>query len=387
MAFPSTESTRLSTGGSKRAPLATSHLGDRAKPKVSIPFFPKKRKSAPPCSYSKRPAGVVCVVTEDRDRVRDLASSMWGDASHAWPGPSFWAPWGHGQGMRSGSGSLGSQSWRRAARCSVFGDRGAAVPSVLGTVWWPRCMSCRSLSPTHPLAQNAPRHRPALLLKTPKSHPRGLSGAEVFPRPPTALHGGRMRGKRCSLAQGSALPSGGWMKFGAGGASAKPPASSLGGGGSFFLLSCCQKGKLLHETRGGAARHRFPKAFRSVSQRRIPRGALASCSLHRGRRHPRVLSSTKAPSQHPLSASAPSDFGLAHPSSWRWRVPRLCPSATGRRGGRKKHPCGFSVPLLPAGDTPVSSGYSCFPCGGPRTHRGRGALGGVMIGERSVAAA
>lgn len=86
------------------------------------------------------------------------------------------------------------------------------------------------------------------------------------------------------------------MRLGAGGASAKPPASSLGGGGSFFLLSRCQKGKLLHETRGGAARRRFPKAFRSVSQGRIPRGALASCSLHRGRGHPRVLPSTKAPS-------------------------------------------------------------------------------------------
>lgn len=51
------------------------------------------------------------------------------------------------------------------------------------------------------------------------------------------------------------------MRLGAGGASAKPPASSLGGGGSFFLLSRCQKGKFLHETRGGAARRRFPKAF------------------------------------------------------------------------------------------------------------------------------
>lgn len=101
---------RLSAGGSERAPLATSHLGDRAQPEVSIPFFPKKRKSAPPCSLSKRPAGVVCVVTEDRDRVCDLASSMWGDASHAWPAPNFWAPWGHGQGTRSGSVSPGSQS-------------------------------------------------------------------------------------------------------------------------------------------------------------------------------------------------------------------------------------------------------------------------------------
>lgn len=336
MAFPSTESTRLSAGGSERAPLATSHLGDRAKPEVSIPFFPKKKKIGSSLLHSKHPAGVVCVVTEDGDHVHDLASSMWGDASHAWPAPSFGAPWGYGQGTRSSSGSPGSQSWCRAARHSVFGDWGAAVPSVLGTVWWPRFVSCRSLPPTYPLAQNAPQHRHKLLLKTPKSHPRGLSGAEVFPRPPAALHGGRMRGKRRSLAQGSALPSGGWMKFGAGGASAKPPASSLGGGGSFFSLSCCQKGKLLHEMRGGAARRRFPKAFRSVSQGRIPRGALASCSLHRGRRHPRALPSTKAPSRHPLSTSAPSDFGLAHPSSWRWRVPRPCPSAAGRGGGQEK---------------------------------------------------
>lgn len=313
--------------------------------------------------------------------MHDLASSTWGDASHAWPRPGFWAPRLPGDTARGRGAAPALQARGRGVELLVGPGLGTAEPRfpALGAQFGGHA-ACRAVAfPPRVLWLKTPppRHGHTLLLKTPKSHPRELSGAEVLSRPPAASHGGGSRGgKRCSLAQGSALPSGGRTRLGAGEASGKPPASGLGGGGSFFSLSCCQKGKLLHETRGGAARGRFPKAFRSVSQGRIPRGALASCSLHRGRGHPRALPSTKAPPCHPLSASAPSDFGLADPSSWSWRVPRPCPSAAGRRGGAGKSIRAVSQRRFCQRVTPrCPRGGSRSPRGGPasvgRTRRGR----------------
>lgn len=79
---------------------------------------------------------------------------------------------GHPGDTARGRGA--APSLRARSRRSVFGDRGAAVPSVLGTVWWPRCVSCRSLPPTHTLWLKAP----------PGTGPRSCS------RPQKATHEG-----------------------------------------------------------------------------------------------------------------------------------------------------------------------------------------------------